>query len=550
MAEPTWTIDAPGQWALDLSHTPKGTTPIVQTIMSRSMPAGMRRMFRDLGAPVDTLDVRYVHGCFYNRLRPLIGADRPAKRLPPALVLKLVSRVHPEMRRRARTATRTLSDAPWQKVIHEWQHGGRARVEAANLALQDVDVGAVDDTAVARHAARCLDHCLTEWEHHFWLHGFDLGPLGQYLYEGAQWGLAVGDLLPLLEGASPSTSEPRRVLRKIRDLVDQAGVRPATLDEVRSISPAAAAALDGYLRYRGSQLFSRYDLDGVTLGERPDLVLSGILNAEHHDTSTAIAAQTEEVRQRVPVADRPRFDEVLSEARLAMDLRDDNGPNTAEWPLGLLRLALLELGRRMVTRGRAHVAAHALELHADEVAPGLFDAAHPTADELVERAAQRQRAKSYDPPRLIGAAEPAPPLETLPRPLAQLVGMVQLVTSQLAMGPGAFRGAHPLAGTGVGTAAFRGTARIARSPEEALDVLEPGDVLVVECTTPAYNLVLSIAGAVVASEGGPLSHTAVLARELGIAAIVGASGALTDIPDGALIEVDPLAGEVRILTTG
>jgi phosphoenolpyruvate-protein kinase (PTS system EI component) len=49
------------------------------------------------------------------------------------------------------------------------------------------------------------------------------------------------------------------------------------------------------------------------------------------------------------------------------------------------------------------------------------------------------------------------------------------------------------------------------------------------------------------SDGGPFSHAAVLARELGISAVVGARGALTEIPDGALIDVDPIAGEVRIV---
>jgi rifampicin phosphotransferase len=72
-------------------------------------------------------------------------------------------------------------------------------------------------------------------------------------------------------------------------------------------------------------------------------------------------------------------------------------------------------------------------------------------------------------------------------------------------------------------------------------------VLVVRATSPAFNAVLSIAGAVVTAEGGPLSHAAVLARELGIPAVVGASGAL-DLQDGALVEVDPRVGAVRVLT--
>ncbi|MCU1502879.1 MAG: hypothetical protein JWM12_2233 [Ilumatobacteraceae bacterium] len=547
MGAPTWTIDAPGQWALDMSHSPGGTTPLMQAIMTASMPAGMRRMFRDLGAPIDTLDVRFVHGHFYTRLRPLFGADKPPRKLPPAFVLKAVARLHPTMRARTKTAASTLTDEPWTKVIADWRNGGRARVESQNLALQDVDLTALDDVDVAVHAVTCFDHCITNFELHFWLHGYDLGPLGQYLYEGRQWGLGPADLLPLLEGASPSTSEPGRQLRRIRELVERHGATPASLDDVRALSPEGSAAVDAYLRYRSAQLFSRYDLDGVTLGERPDLVLAGILNAEPRDTSAAISAQTGAVRDRVPPQHRDRFDEVLRQAREAMDLRDDNGPNTAEWPLGLLRLALLELGRRMVAAGRAHAAEHALELTPDELRAARRSVDGPGADALATRGAARVESAGFTAPKTIGDPEPAPPLDTLPAPLAHLVGMVQTVRSQMAMGPDALAAASNLHGTGVGTQSARGTARVARSPEEALDKLEPGDILVVTSTTPAYNLVLSLAGGVVTTEGGPLSHAAVLARELGIPAVVGAAGALAEIPDGTEVEIDPVAGEVRIV---
>ena len=68
----------------------------------------------------------------------------------------------------------------------------------------------------------------------------------------------------------------------------------------------------------------------------------------------------------------------------------------------------------------------------------------------------------------------------------------------------------------------------------------------VRATSPAFNSVLAIAGAVVTADGGALSHAAVLARELGIPAVIGASGALS-IPDGHTIEVDPVGGAVRLV---
>ena len=103
------------------------------------------------------------------------------------------------------------------------------------------------------------------------------------------------------------------------------------------------------------------------------------------------------------------------------------------------------------------------------------------------------------------------------------------------------------AGLGVGTETYVGRARVAERAEDALARLEPGDVLVVPFTTPAYNAVLGVCGAVVTEEGGALAHAAVLARELGLPAVVGAAGALTSIADGSQVEVDPVAGTVRLV---
>ena len=68
-------------------------------------------------------------------------------------------------------------------------------------------------------------------------------------------------------------------------------------------------------------------------------------------------------------------------------------------------------------------------------------------------------------------------------------------------------------------------------------------------TTPAYNAVLPLAGAVVVEEGGPLCHAAVIARELDIPAVVGAASAVSLIADGDIVEVDPAAGVVRVSST-
>lgn len=539
-----WTPPGPGRWMVDGSHMPKGCTPIVQHIASSAMEIGMRRVFSELGAPIDCVQLRFVNGQVYSRVRPLIAPDRPSAKLPPKVVLRLVTRLHPEMRRRNRRAAQVMVDEPWLAVIDEWHATGKAAIVESNRRLQQRDLAALDNAAVLQHVLECLDHNRATWVHHFWLHGYDIGPIGQYLFEAQQWGIEAAELLALLEGASPSTSGPNQLLHELREAAQAQGASLESLQDLRTSSPAIAALVDDYLADRTAVLFSRYDIDGVTLGERPDLVLAGIANAQVHDSGEMVAQRTATVRERVPVQHRDRFDVVLRQARQAMDLRDDNGPTTVEWPLGLLRLGVLELGRRMVAAGHLPEPQLALELQPCELVAGVLHGA-TSADALVERAAQRQAQKRLVAPATLGPEEPSPPLDVLPEGLARLVSITQTVMHHLGMDGGGERAA--LQGTGIGTTVVRGRACIASSPEEALDMVGPGDILVVASTTPAFNLVLSLAAGVVTAEGGPMSHAAVIARELGITAIVGARGALTDIPADAQIELDPATGVVSVL---
>ena len=540
-----WEAPGPGYWELDRSHFVGGETPLVQHIQAQAMPAGLRKVFAELGTPADTLDCRFVNGFMYTRLRPLIAADRPAKNLPPKFILKAVGRFHPEFRRRTKAAEIARVERPWRKVIADWDHGGRALIESRNLAIQKVVLSELDDPTLTEHAQEVIEHCRASWEHHHWLHGYDLGPIGFYLLGCRDWGVEPIDAIPLLEGASPSTSGPMHTLAQLRAAVDRSGRVPVSLDDVRAISPDTASDLDRYLQYRGAMMISRYDIDGVTLAEIPDVILATILHGVERAVGDGLQHRVELIRSRVAVTHQEDFDSRLEEARAAMNLRDDNGPTTAEWPLGLLRMAMLEVGRRMVSAGCATEAADALELHPHEISLATVAGGGPGVAELARRRAYRRDLAALDAPLHLGDPEPAPPLELLPKPLADVVRTVQIVIEQLGMGGD--RATGGLKGVGVGDRIVRGRACRADSPEQAIDRLRHGDVLVVPCTTPAYNSVLTLASAIVTADGGPLSHAAVLARELGISAVVGARGALTDIPDGAWIDVDPVAGEVRVV---
>lgn len=537
-----FTSPGPGEWALDRSHFPGGTTPISQWLMTESMSRGMERVFGEIGVPASRIDAAFVRGFMYTRLRPLIGADRPARRLPPLAVLKLVTRLHPAFRSRAKLAAITLRDRPSLAVARRWESELRPQLRATNRRFQAIDPTGLDDAALDAHVSALLDHARDTFELHFFLHGHDLGPLARYLHACIGWGIDPDAAVGALAGASPSTSRPLETLCALRRIVEASGTSPRSLGEVRAVSAQAAHLLDEYLADHGGLLATGYDLTALTLAELPALVLDSICSAAPPSSCDheAIAAT---LRVQVPEPARADFDRFLADARAVMDMRDDNGPLTAQWPAGLLRRALLAAGARLAARGALLDAEHVFDLTPTEARAALTGTL-PSATELAGRAEQRTADAALTPPARLGDPEPAPPPDVLPGPLAETVSMVQVALTHLGM-DGADT-SDRMVGVGVGRQAYTGRARTAATADEAIEKLEPGDVLVVRATSPAFNAVLAIAGAVVTANGGALSHAAVLARELGIPAVVGAGGALA-IPDGSLVEVDPVTGAVRVV---
>ena len=532
----TFTAPGPGEWQLDRSHYPGGVTPISQWLMTEGMDNGFRAVFAELGVPAATLEPGFVNGFMYTRLRPLIGADKPQRKPPPTPILWIAARVHPEFRKRTKAAAHTLATSPSNDVVRRWHDEIRPSLRDTNLRFQDTDPSTLDDDELRTHVTALLDVLRDNFELHFWLHGHDLGPIARFLYECREWGLDPAEAIEALAGASPSTVAPRVRLTRLRALIEASPTPVASLADVRAVSDEAATLLDEHVREHGQVLATGYDLTASTLDELPDVLLAAIRTSSPAPAygADALAAS---LRERVPSSGRDDFDRALHDARNVMDMRDDQGPMTIEWPVGLLRRALLEAG------GRLGVGEHVVELTPDE-ARSLFQAGTPDPDELARRAARRLQLASLHPPPTLGQPEADPPLSALPGPLATTVAMVQVSLEYTGMaGP---VGHDPLSGSGIGASSYVGRAVVADSADEAMERLEPGDVLVVRATSPAFNLVLSIAGALVTVDGGAMSHAAVLSRELGLPAVIGASGALS-IVDGSQIEVDPPAGTVRVI---
>lgn len=99
-----------------------------------------------------------------------------------------------------------------------------------------------------------------------------------------------------------------------------------------------------------------------------------------------------------------------------------------------------------------------------------------------------------------------------------------------------------LRGKAVGTRIGAGTARVVNDVKQ-LSAFQPGEVLVSEATTPDWEPVMKTAAAIVTNRGGRTCHAAIVARELGIPAIVGAANAAALIKTGTSLTVSCAEGE-------
>lgn len=104
-------------------------------------------------------------------------------------------------------------------------------------------------------------------------------------------------------------------------------------------------------------------------------------------------------------------------------------------------------------------------------------------------------------------------------------------------------------GSAVGSKISSGVARIIHSPAEA-DRLQKGEVLVTDITNPDWDPILKKASAIITNKGGRTSHAAIVAREVGANAIVGAIDATTKIKDGEMVTVSCAQGKNGVVYEG
>jgi rifampicin phosphotransferase len=220
------------------------------------------------------------------------------------------------------------------------------------------------------------------------------------------------------------------------------------------------------------------------------------------------------LRVRRPVRELGRFMLLREEVR-------------SEWmrDWGQARRDLLELGRRLVARGRLELMDDAFHLAVDELERALrepeFDARSTVARQRARIAAWRR----IEVPNRFTSEEAA------------------AFARRGVTGPGA---GTLLRGTAVSPGEVEGRACVLRSPGDEAKMRQ-GGILVAPATDPGWTPLFARAAGVVVELGGVMSHSATVAREYGLACVSNVDGAVERLRDGDLLHVDGTHGTVEVL---
>jgi pyruvate,water dikinase len=220
-----------------------------------------------------------------------------------------------------------------------------------------------------------------------------------------------------------------------------------------------------------------------------------------------------------------QFEALLKAAQEATVLSEDHAFWIDFRGMYQVRRVFLEWGRRFAQAFLLAAAPDVFLLTLDELRETALTVAPPTRHALVaQRRAEMEHFRAVVPPLTLG----------LPRERADAG------TTVTPAEPGVLRGTAGSPGH------VQGPARVVRSMQDVAGVRQ-GDILVAEMTSPSWTPLFATVAAVVTATGGVLSHSAIVAREYGIPAVVGLGPETAGIQNGQLLAVDGTQGIVRIV---
>lgn len=345
----------------------------------------------------------------------------------------------------------------------------------------------------------------------------------------------LGDLV---SGLHTRTSEVNLALYHLARRAVSAGpevflaIRAGRPEDLRASEAGRAflAEVEAFLEEHGHRETTGLYLSAPTWRQDPAPMwglLRGLLDATEPPSEQAGYKRYEAAVEEVTRAIRfvpglsDTFRGTLERLRKAIVFRERSHYDLAR-VFSAMQAIVAEIARRLHERGQLPSPDDIFYLTEAEIRAWLHEGVPPLAE--VKKLVQRRRA-TY--------------------------GVVNGKWQKRAFGAGAegASGGDELRGTGASSGVVRGRARVIRDEREFGRLL-PGEILVCRYTNPAWTPLFTLAAGVVTDTGGAASHAAIVAREYGLPAVLGAPGATTRITDGQEILVDGTEGRVLLLRLG
>ena len=528
----------------------------MEAVFPAAAKEGFRQGMARYGLLLDYLEFAIVNRYAYTCARA-VGAPKGAKGPPPKPIFKLMLKLHPELRRRIRRIGEVWKNKSWREDVKLWDDEIKPAVAKENSELQRVDLASLTDEQLIAHFERTVDAVRRGVMRHHAFNATAMLPIGDFLVHVQEWtGLAPAEVLPLFRGSSKVSRGANEELDALAKLVtadllegdDPQGI----LDALTSRKDAIGEAARRYVDAVGVRIASGYDVADVTFGEMPQLLVENIRAAVHGKAATTeddVKRREAAVRDKVPAQHRALFDELLGEARLTYRIRDERTYLNDMWSAGLTRRAYLEVGRRLVAKGKLHQADHAVELMPAEAVSMLRGGSDRSADQAAADATFRATHTVADAPRFLGGTPSGPPPpDWFPPDAARAERAIAIVMGEMfaARDKQQTTSSSKVTGFAASPGVVTGTARLVLEPLD-MGRVKKGDVLITRATAPSYNALLPLLSGIVTDRGGTLSHAALVAREYGIPAVVGTGNATELIRDGMRVRVDGASGTVEVV---
>ncbi|MBI3809166.1 MAG: hypothetical protein HY284_01730 [Nitrospirae bacterium] len=296
------------------------------------------------------------------------------------------------------------------------------------------------------------------------------------------------------------------------------------------------ARFEDFLARHGHRGEAELDITTPRWREDPTFLLQTVANYLRHPSGAPTPpemltegqrrreAAASAIRKQLPLPLRGLFQWLYERYVLWLPFRE---AMKYTWLLGLeqARRVYRELGRRLAAAGHLKTADDVFWLRLHEMHAWAESGAVTWTPALLESRAQEWRDwTALRPPSLIVGSSDIEDTTVLTVPL---------------------EGSRVLRGIPVSAGFAEGIARVITDPHHA--DLRPGEILVTRYTDPAWTPLFFTASALITEVGGVLSHGAVVAREIGLPAIVGVEDATIRITSGRRVKVNALDGTIELL---